>query len=78
MTTLLTRMFRTRCAACQVGQGRMCQCEGAARVCNGKRQRPRPRVEMSDAAWLWVIIVMDVLALVGAFSLARWTARVFA
>lgn len=29
MSTLMTRMFRERCANCQVGQGRKCPCRDA-------------------------------------------------
>ena len=71
MTTLLNRMFRNRCAACQVGQGRMCQCQGGAKVRNGKR-----RPMMTDTAWLWVLIVADVATLlaVGWLVAQAWRA----
>lgn len=65
MSTLLTRMFsRPRapvCADCQVGQGRDCACRPSRKV--GFRWP-----SLSDTAWLWLLIVLDVAALVLAFK----------
>lgn len=57
MTTLLTRIFRDRCVACQVDQGRMCQCEGAARIRNGRRVRSRR--QLTAGQW-WVLILLGL------------------
>ena len=82
MSTLLSRMFRDRCTRCQVGQGRMCQCEGAAQCERGER-RPLPvrrvgfrRPRMSDTAWMWLLIVGNVACLVLLFRglVAAWRA----
>ena len=85
MTTLLTRIFRARafpCTRCQVGQGRLCQCEGAARCSDGQRRAlPTRRVgfrwpRVSDTAWMWLLIVGNVACLVLFFRglAAAWKA----
>lgn len=67
------RTFSAPCVGCQVGQGRMCQCEGAARVCNGKRQRPRARFEMP--VWAWQVLIYGAsFALVVGTGWALWRA----
>lgn len=63
---LLTPML-DRCTECQVSQGRLCQCEGTARVSNGRRVRPR----LTDTQIVWLLVVFDVAVLVGAFLLLR-------
>ncbi len=84
MSTLLTRLFaRPRvCTRCQVGQGRMCQCEGVARVDCGRPLPARkvgfrwPRV--SDTTIVLALVVYDILAWVGAWHLATWAWRAWA
>lgn len=65
MTTLLTCMFRDRCVACQVGQGRMCQCEGGAKIRNGRRVRREIPVWVLQLAIYGASIALVV-------GLARW------
>lgn len=68
MTTLLSRMLRDRCVACQHGQGRLCQCEGAARICSGKRRRPR--FEVSTTQFWWTVLI----GLSGFWGVVGWRA----
>lgn len=68
MTTLMTRMFRARCTGCQVGQGRLCQCQDSARVC--RSQRARFRFEVSSAQFWWTVLI----ALTGFWGVVIWRA----
>lgn len=72
MKSIPNRMFRTSCAGCQVGQGRLCQCEGAARVSNGKRRRPR--FEITRTSFWWAALIALGLFWTGVLWLLRASA----
>lgn len=71
MTTLLIRMFRDRCAACQVDQGRMCQCEGGAKIRNGRRVRREVPV------WVWQVLIYGASFML-VLGLSGWLWRAWA